>query len=447
MIRQLILGYPYLAIKKLIRTTEFLSKLKLEEIQERLLHRILIHASMNVPFYRECLSEKYTNFDVRDIKKSNELLEKFPLIDKNLIRKNLNDFVSKSKIHRLQATTGGSTGQPLVFYLDRFSTRQREKAFMFDQWSRVGYKVGDPIFNVRGRTPPKNKFIVHDRFFNIYYASSFDINESNIDRYLYHMNKIRPQFLHGYPSTIYQLALLFDSMNKKLDFQYKAVFCGSEKLFEFQRNKIESVFNCRVYSWYGHSEYLALGGECEYSKKYHFYPQYGYTELLPTGLKTKDDRKIFELVATGFNNAVMPLIRYRTGDYAILSKSQECTCGRHYLLIDEIIGREQEFVIDKCGLPISATSLIFGQHYKAFEGIESLQINQNKIGEIEIVIVKNENLEDSSLRDMKEKMKSILGVRMTIIFSFSGTIEKSPLGKAKLVNQELDINKYLKQNN
>jgi len=44
---------------------------------------------------------------------------------------------------------------------------------------------------------------------------------------------------------------------------------------------------------------------------------------------------------------------------------------------------------------------------------------------------------------MKEKMTSLLGERMDIYYSFSDKVEGTPLGKAKLVHQELDISQYL----
>lgn len=76
----------------------------------------------------------------------------------------------------------------------------------------------------------------------------------------------------------------------------RAILCGSEKPFHFQREKIEAVFGYRVFSWYGYSEYLVLGGEYEHSQTYHFYPQYGYIELLPTGIGNENGREIFEAV-------------------------------------------------------------------------------------------------------------------------------------------------------
>lgn len=86
-----------------------------------------------------------------------------------------------------------------------------------------------------------------------------------------------------------------------------------------------------MFGWYGHSEYQILAGECEYSNKLHVYPQYGYTELIPTGKKHINGKDIFEIVATGFNNYYMPILRYRTQDYATLADNQKCKCGRNYL--------------------------------------------------------------------------------------------------------------------
>ncbi len=308
---------------------------------------------------------------------------------------------------------------------------------------RGGYRFGDAIFNLRGRTPQKGQFLDHDRLFNIYYASSLDLNVATVADYINAINRVHPRFLHGYPSTMYQLAVLMENAGRKLQIKPTAVFCGSEKLFPYQKAKIEEIFGCRVYHWYGHSECLALGGACECSDVLHFYPQYGYTELLPTGVTDESGRELFEIIATGFNNRVMPLIRYRTGDYAVLSESQSCRCGRNYLLIDEVIGRQQEFIVDAHGSLISATSFFFGPHYKAFNGIESIKVHQHKPGAIEIIIVKGEGFHEELVHLMKNRMQDLMGDRMAIKIIYADTIEKSPIGKAKIVEQELDIRDYL----
>ena len=98
----------------------------------------------------------------------------------------------------------------------------------------------------------------------------------------------------------------------------KGILCGSERLTEPQRAVLESVFGCRAYSWYGHSERVVLAAEGRRSKHYYFVPQYGYAEFGPPnadGLR--------EVIGTSFHNFAMPLIRYRTGDYVRLVDDSE----------------------------------------------------------------------------------------------------------------------------
>jgi hypothetical protein len=84
-----------------------------------------------------------------------------------------------------------------------------------------------------------------------------------------------------------------------------------------------------------------------------------------------------------------------------------------------------------------------GPHYKAFNGIESIKVPQHKPGAIEIVIVKGEGFHEELVHLMKNRMKDLMGDRMAIKIVYSETIDKSPIGKAKLVEQELDIRDYL----
>jgi len=437
-LRELLLFKPYFEKKCLLKKTEFLSAEELRELQKLYLHRVLKHAVINIPYYRERIGAGFVQHDTDPL----ELIKKFPIIDKNIVRKQINQFVCGSKIRRLKATTGGSTGQCFAFYMDRFKTRQMEKAFIFDMWGRVGYKFGDPIFNLRGRIPKNNKFIYHDRFFNTYFASSFNLKFATVTQYVDEINRIQPKYLHGYPSTIYQLASLMERACLKLKRCPRAVFCGSEKLFTYQRELMEKVFSSRVYSWYGHSEYLVLGGECENSHSLHIYPQYGYTELLSTGTKDAHDKEIYEIVATGFNNYVMPLIRYRTGDYAVKSDEQKCQCGRNYLLLDEVIGRGGEFVVDINNDLVSALALFMAPHFEIFSGLEAFQLRQSQPGEVEYILVKNSCFREKTFKEMKDKINKVIGNRMRIYYTFKQHIPKTPIGKSKLVDQKLNIQEY-----
>jgi len=204
----------------------------------------------NIPFY----STKVGHL-IEEISNENafEILKQFPLTSKTIIRKNLAQLCKKSSIRRLKATTGGSTASPMPFYLDRFVTRQTEKAFMWNLWSRKGYKPGARLASFTGRVPKDGKIFEHDPFFNKFVFSPYDLTKDKIGIIVSALNHLKPEFLHGYPSTLTSLVKLLQKNNFQLAFKIKAVFCGSEKTFFHQRDIIEDVLDTRVFSWYGHA--------------------------------------------------------------------------------------------------------------------------------------------------------------------------------------------------
>ena len=436
---ELLYGLEYWRTKKFINSTEYLSVDELNAIQFCLLRSLCEYSCSYLKFYNSYPSVLQSD----DINNFIYWFKRLPILDKTIVRSDIDLFLARSSRLGIRKNTGGSTGEPFVFYLDRFVTRQREKAFIFDQWGRVGYTPGDLIFNLRGSMPGKGFFVKHDHIFNVRSASSIDMSPATVHRYVSYINKTRPSFIQGYPSTIYQLALLMNLKNQSIDCQIKAVFCGSEKLFQYQRDLISRTFNCRVFSWYGHSEYQVLAGECECSNKLHIYPQYGYTELIPCGQYDEDGKEIFEIVATGFNNRFMPLLRYRTCDYVIPSSDQQCDCGRSYYLIDDVIGRVQEFVVDRSGNLISVTPLIYGQHYNQFEKIYEFQIIQKVEGEILFLIDKASLISERELEILCQNIQELVCDRLAVSYKFTDAIEKSKIGKRRTVVQYLNINNYL----
>ena len=59
--------------------------------------------------------------------------------------------------------------------------------------------------------------------------------------------------------------------------------------------------------------------------------------------------------------------------------------------------------------------------------------------------MKGEEFCEDNFLEMQKKMQDLIGDRMTIRFRFSNQVEKTTIGKARLVEQELDIHEYLGQ--
>lgn len=115
-------------------------------------------------------------------------------------------------------------------------------------------------------------------------------------------------------------------------------------------------------------------------------------------------------------------------------------------LLDEVIGREQEFIIDKNENLLSITPLIYGQHFSEFENIDSFQIYQYKIGKIKILIKPKHEYEINSVNNFAEEIKKLIGDRFVVVYEIISHIPKSEIGKSKTVIQELNISKYISIN-
>jgi phenylacetate-CoA ligase len=108
------------------------------------LNKILNHAIRTVPFYRK-------------IDKFNDITE-FPIINKNIIKENIDSFISSqySKKKLFTGTTSGSTGSPFKFYYDKSKKRAKTiEVIYYNGWSN--YRIGDRhLLNAVG--VKKNRF-------------------------------------------------------------------------------------------------------------------------------------------------------------------------------------------------------------------------------------------------------------------------------------------------
>jgi phenylacetate-CoA ligase len=170
------------------------------------------------------------------------------------------------------------------------------------------------------------------------------------------------------------------------------------------------------------------------------FPQYGYVEFLPTDLTDETGARLFEIVATGFNNWVMPFVRYRTADYAIPADGF-CTCGRHYPLIERVVGRSQEFLVGNEGQLFSVTALT--SQFEKLSFIDEFIFSQAEPGKALLSIVPNETPSENALLNIALDIHRLSRGKLFLTVRVVDSISKTALGKRVYVNQSLDISKYL----
>ncbi|ABM02300.1 capsular polysaccharide biosynthesis protein [Psychromonas ingrahamii 37] len=433
-----LIGRKFREMRKEILNADHWTKKQVDAYQLQQLKKQLKSGYENCPAYRKLYDQ--AKIDINSINTLDDF-RKLPLVDKAFINENRHDLllVDKDSPGVDYVTTGGTSGVPLAFYINA-SRSQIEYAYLVDGWRKAGFKLGNTKAVLRGRVTGLKKGVhqSYDPIFKEYYYSNFHMSNDDMRSYITHIKTLKNCFLHVYPSSIYQLARFIKKENIKVD-NIKAILAESENVYPEQRAFVESVFNCRYYSSYGHSEKLVAAGECEHSTDYHVWPTYGFLELLDERGRVITERgQIGEIVGTGFINTVMPFIRYKTGDYAEYVGDLCEACQRHHLIIKNIRGHNiQEHLVafDHSLIPWSAINM----HDDTFDDVLQYQFYQDTAGVAVIKIKTAEGFTAEKKQRIISNISRKLDHRIAVSVTQVDDIRLTERGKSVFVDQRINI--------
>jgi phenylacetate-CoA ligase len=441
-IRALDLLPAYSAYKKtyaLLQQSRWWSREELAAYQAAALSRLLDHAYANVPYYRRVFDDR--GLVPGDIQTPADL-RLLPVLTREDLQTHLPDLKARNYPDAAfeYVTTGGSTGIPVGFYYEKGASRAREWAFMKTQWDRVGYRFGDKCVVLRGYIVGSARDAVYWKktlFGRWLLMSSHHMTEETLPAYISEIRRFKPRFIQSYPSTAALLARYMIEHGVDSFPTVRAVLCGSENLYPWQRSLLEEAFGCRVFSWYGNSEQTVLAGECEESTHYHIFPEYGIVELIGRdGRPVTNPGEMGEVVATNLTNYVCPLIRYRTMDLATAAQGP-CTCGRHYPLLEHVEGRLHEFIVTKDRRLISMTAV--NMHSDVFDNVVQFQFYQEKVGEVLLRIVRKPGYTDRDTDYILSELEKKFEGDVDVTVHFVTKIPRTRRGKYRFLIQDLPL--------
>jgi len=426
----------------LIPRSEKWSEIEINNWYIQKFNEVLNIALNNTRFYPKYYKENGVN--ITHIKSLDDV-ERLPMISKKHLRANKEDFLNSmiSKKKLIYTTTGGTSGVPIELFWVKGRERSREIAFITRMWERIGYDFSKKLAVLRGNVVDyrgRGKYFSFDPIKNRLFMSSYHLTEEKIPIYIEKLLNFQPDYIHTYPSAITVIAKYLKEHKIRIP-GLKGLFCSSESFYPGQRELIENAFKTRVFSWYGHSEMAVLAGECEYNSDYHVFHEYGYLELVDNkGKVIKEPGVQGEIVGTSFEMKAMPLIRYRTGDYAEYVEGK-CSCGRSYRLIRNVKGRwTQEQIVTKKGSYISITAL--NMHSDIFDNVEQYQFYQEKPGELFLRIVKKGNYCIKDEKKIREEFRLKLQNFVDLKIVYVDRIPRTERGKHKFLIQKLKILDY-----
>ena len=403
---------------------------QLDLLHKKGLNKILRQALINCRYYSK-IGKDNANSEF-------DLLNHFPIIDKNIIRNNFKEFVASNlkKLKYFDMNTGGSTGEPLEFPVD-ISASYIDKAHQKFNFYLMGYKKGDIIAGFGGANVDK-RLIKHNIYFqpldNLSYAhysfSSIYLNEKNISFYIKNLKILKPSILRGYPSFIYQLSDYIIKNDIELNFNVKGVLLTAENFFDYQIDTIKKAFATDIYFQYGHSEIAIFAFSSKNDYRYYCSPFYGFVEVINEYNAQVNIGEEGEVIVTGFNNLAMPFIRYRTGDRAIYGgRNNKC------IILNKVLGRNQDYVYDTNITKYALTAVVFGQHFNSFKNIKKWQIIQNVPGEVDIYLIKGENYSENDEQEIFSKFLKNANIKVN--FKYIESIELTQRGKHKFLIQNI----------
>jgi phenylacetate-CoA ligase len=456
---------------------------RLSILQDRKLAETLLHARRTIPHFRDLLArypESVVEAEPRTV------CGELPLLFKEIVRREFPArIVSEafSKGDYKETATAGSTGKPLLYVVSR-DAYAAWWAHHFRAFEAAGYRLGDRIVYVAAIRELTAQRRIRDFLMRQVQLDAYQTSDKLIEAYLAKIRRYRPRIIRGYPEMLFLLAAAAESRRIR-DIRPVSIITNSNKLHEFQRRRIQEVFQAPVFDYYSCPESGAFAFECDRHNGYHLALEHGFVEIVDdarrlAGAGARGTGPAGDLrgqssstgtgnggtseaegshsappgpvtggvVSTNLDNRAMGFIKYVTGDFATASVDpnglgRKCACGRGLPLIDAVEGRAHSLIVTKDGRYLHGV-LFEGMtlHTETFKDlgqwVDRVQFVQETEDLVVLNVVKSREvaapaLEEGTLAKAVAETKRLLGPGMDVEVRFVDRIQHPPSGKRQLV--------------
>ena len=415
-----------------IEYTERLDRDAQIRLVQESLSEIIGFAINNIPYYK-----KFSSLG-KDLNASNvyKILEELPAIGKEDINREPEAFLAAGCNNFLTSRTSGTTGTPLYAHMDRYTfllgdalwwRRTRWAGFERGDW--MARLVGDPIIPLRIKEPRKPWII--SRSDRRIYLSTFHLNRDNAVKIGELLNRRRPAYIMGYPSSLEILSNYLDESGFEIRWRPKNILFSSEPMYTHQENVIRRVFKSDIRGLYGSGEKVISAAQCR-EGAYHLSLVDGYLEGHFGIMENRQPGLV-----TTLSNKVMPLIRYEIGDVIQAEPSYSCPCGRTLPVIAPVITKQEDWVITPSGRKISPSAITWAFIHQDISGIHKAQVVQEEAGSVKVYV----NTEESNFlkyKDMlQESMNKVFFDEMDVEIIRADHIDVKQSGKSRFIVNKL----------
>ena len=426
-------------IRKDMEKTQWMSTQDLKTLQLERLKVFLKDVELHVPYYTQLF--KQLKFSPERVSSLDEL-KLLPLTDKSLIREQSTSLKADDAIGLSRFNTGGSSGEPLIFYIGN----KRVSHDVAAKWRATrwwGVDIGDveaviwgsPI-ELSGQDKVK---LIRDKLLRTHLIPAFEMSTDKLDDFIRQIKELKPKMLFGYPSALAYIATHAEKTGQGQvlsDLGIKVAFVTSERLYDSQRKKIERIFACPVANGYGGRDAGFIAHQCP-DGNMHITAEDIIVEIIDNEGRVLQNGEAGEIVVTHLATRDFPFIRYRTGDVGVLGE-EVCSCGRGLPILKEIQGRTTDFVKAVDGTVLHGLALIY--ILRDIEGIELFKIIQNSLEKTTIQIIKNDQYKQMNELKIRQEFKQRLGESVEIAVQYVEKIKNEKSGKFRYVISHVNLN-------
>jgi phenylacetate-CoA ligase len=424
-------------VRRDMEQSQWLSRVEIYQLQLTKLKAFLTDVQEHVPYYRNLFVEM--GFKPENLESLQEL-SSLPLLTKKEIRAHMDDMKADNAVGLARFNTGGSSGEPLIFYIGN----QRVSHDVAAKWRATrwwGVDIGDPEAVIWGspiELGSQDKIrLLRDKFLRTHLIPAFEMSPEKLDGFIQQIQAIQPKMLFGYPSALAHIASHAEKKGIAMNnLGIKVAFVTSERLYDHQREKIERIFACPVANGYGGRDAGFIAHQCPQGGM-HITAEDIILEIVDPQGNALPVGELGEIVVTNLATHDFPFIRYRTGDMGILS-DKNCSCGRGLPLLEEVQGRTTDFVVAKDGTILHGLALIYV--LRDLEGVDAFKITQTSLEQTTVQIVKAVGYQQFDAEaKIIDTFKKRLGSSVNIIIEYPDAIAKEKSGKFRYVISHVQL--------
>jgi phenylacetate-CoA ligase len=403
--------------------------IQMKKYRDKAFKKIVKYA-YTVPLYHD--RYKKSGIHPNDIKGIDDIV-KMPMISKNDMRENFPDRIlpyNCNKNKKYVVCTGGTTGKSISIYTDFITMSIGGITIIRDlnqfnlNWKKI------KIAHIGNLNPCRVDLVAEEHLHKYVNPLLLKDKRINIDvgkptkELINILDNFKPDMILSYPAVFQHLAFLKRKGYGK-NINPTVLYSAGSILDEYTRKYAQDAFGCPLLNTYQSVESQGvIATECIHGNWHVNWDFYNLEAMDDYGnLVAPGERG--HLIITRMWGKGTPIVRY-TGmdDWVTINPLKKCKCGLNTPIIEGgVEGRKRANIVLPSGKIFPPGAFCFVEpvltKYKSFK-VKQYQIRQNKLDEIEILLVIDNDLRNVGVsvdvikKEIKENYEKKVGPEVTV---------------------------------